>query len=310
MIDPAHHVHGQPHSFRYINARSPDFDRQQSTPSYCGSSQLAPTDYTPWQSGQLHAASAVSWEAPSLSSSTHLPPLDEDAVQSCERRSRHPPVHAPSGFYVAGAPSPPRASAPYLPVPTSSGAGGLTRLTSIAKAEHAHQYSMPSLEAPLSWDAWPLFENTATTTAGPSVAQPHSAPVPIPRSNPVPSSALFEMSPSTSPVSSGFAGSYPYPDAGASPHDQHAYAPPLVKSEVATPAMRGAADRRRKKPHKFFCPLCDAGFTAKHNLQAHERSHLGQKSFACDRCHVAFDNPGVLKRHQDKCLAPGAYSGY
>ncbi|KAL1740707.1 hypothetical protein HDZ31DRAFT_85285 [Schizophyllum fasciatum] len=239
---------------------------------------------------------------------THLPPPDSDAPQYHESYRRLPSAH---DFYLGGHLAQP---GPYRPTHPSPEPNDFFPLESTAGA-HAHQYGTPQVDvsASMLWPAWtPSSYENATATAGPSVAQnrpPAATAYPASLSPPT----LLDMSPPASPFPSGSTGSsidasrdawYEACSCVGDYGAQSARQPcgqPLVKPEVATPAMRGAADRRRKRPHRFFC-WCGAGFTARHNLQAHERSHSGQKGFGCDRCGLAFDNPGVLKRHRDKCL--------
>uniref|UniRef100_D8QI61 C2H2-type domain-containing protein n=1 Tax=Schizophyllum commune (strain H4-8 / FGSC 9210) TaxID=578458 RepID=D8QI61_SCHCM len=237
-----------------------------------------------------------------------------------------PPAH---DYYMQGDFVPPPPPASYRPIPSSPETSGFHPLASTAGAGHAHgQYSMPQIDASASLSSaaypWsPPYENTSTATAGPPVAQNPLAPA-VPFPDPLsPAMHLNSSPPPTSLLPSVLSSPYAGQDllsewsdgapSFAIDHDgqsvgsaYQSYARPIAKSEVATPAMRGAADRRRKKPHRFFCTVCPAGFTAKHNLQAHERSHIGKKGFACNKCGLAFDNPGVLKRHSDRCTGYAA----
>ncbi|KAJ6512913.1 hypothetical protein C8R45DRAFT_329308 [Mycena sanguinolenta] len=70
---------------------------------------------------------------------------------------------------------------------------------------------------------------------------------------------------------------------------------------VSTEAHRRASAARRKNTPRFFCELCGAGFTAKHNLQNHMNSHNSIKDFACPSCGRGFTTKHVLSRHQRKC---------
>ncbi|KAJ7227485.1 hypothetical protein GGX14DRAFT_630139 [Mycena pura] len=74
---------------------------------------------------------------------------------------------------------------------------------------------------------------------------------------------------------------------------------------VGSPAGRRAAKNRRKDqtmPGAFICKVCNADFTAKHNLRNHMNSHGSVKEFRCDTCGQSFGTSHVLKRHEGKCL--------
>ncbi|KAL1664206.1 hypothetical protein GGF50DRAFT_102074 [Schizophyllum commune] len=320
---PAYGLGGQPFNM------SPSPEVQRHASAHRSQSHPAPASYPPWPCGQSgpYAGPGVASAASSHSSSTHLPPNDRDALHFRESCTRLPPAH---DYYMGGDLFPPPPPASYRPTPSSPETGGFHPLASTAGAghPHGHQYSMSQVDAPssLSWPqpSWSLpYENTSTTTAGTSVAQNRLAAAVL-YTDPLSPAMHFNSSPPpTSPIPSAFSSPYAGQDSLSEWSDgahsfamdydgqsvgsaYQSYARPIAKSEVATPAMRGAADRRRKKPHRFFCTFCEAGFTAKHNLQAHERSHIGKKGFACNKCGLAFDNPGVLKRHSDRCTGYAA----
>lgn len=87
-------------------------------------------------------------------------------------------------------------------------------------------------------------------------------------------------------------------------------------------------------PKKYFCRICNQGFSRKHNmvshelihsstkphicrichlkfrrihdLKRHEKLHTGEKPFRCDKCSRLFARPDALSRHQN---SPNACSG-
>ncbi|KAJ7845266.1 hypothetical protein B0H14DRAFT_978879 [Mycena olivaceomarginata] len=72
---------------------------------------------------------------------------------------------------------------------------------------------------------------------------------------------------------------------------------------VSTAAGRRAAAGRRKGNGQVLhvCQLCNADFTAKHNLHNHMRSHNSIKDFICKMCNRGFGTKHVLQRHTPKC---------
>ncbi|KAJ7888832.1 hypothetical protein B0H13DRAFT_2041903 [Mycena leptocephala] len=73
---------------------------------------------------------------------------------------------------------------------------------------------------------------------------------------------------------------------------------------VATVAGRRASAARRKdknNPGAFVCDICNADFTAKHNLRNHMNSHNLIKTFVCGICGESFGTKHTMKRHERKC---------
>lgn len=74
-----------------------------------------------------------------------------------------------------------------------------------------------------------------------------------------------------------------------------------AKERVSTLNGLRASASRRKNPAKFFCDWCQSGFTRKHNLDNHMKSHFGITDLACQFCSKAFTTIPVQKRHQETC---------
>ena len=49
--------------------------------------------------------------------------------------------------------------------------------------------------------------------------------------------------------------------------------------------------------NKHFCKYCGKGFQTPYNVVRHERTHTGERPFACSLCPQAFNQREVLKRH-------------
>ncbi|KAF5367188.1 hypothetical protein D9758_003894 [Tetrapyrgos nigripes] len=78
----------------------------------------------------------------------------------------------------------------------------------------------------------------------------------------------------------------------------------VVRPVVAGPALVGVAINRRQvsDPGKLqYCHLCQASFTAKHNLTNHLNSHYDIRKHECGGCGSAFGTKHVLKRHERSC---------
>ena len=55
--------------------------------------------------------------------------------------------------------------------------------------------------------------------------------------------------------------------------------------------------RRLHTGERFYCQYCNRGFTAKCELEKHERVHTGAKPYSCDTCGSCFRQLGTLKSH-------------
>ncbi|KAF9492285.1 hypothetical protein BDN71DRAFT_1212558 [Pleurotus eryngii] len=77
----------------------------------------------------------------------------------------------------------------------------------------------------------------------------------------------------------------------------------IRRETIASSATLKASGHRRKNEVKFFCPVCQNGFTAKHNLQRHLLAHSGKKPFSCN-CGQSFTNKWDRTRHQKKSRIP------
>lgn len=51
-------------------------------------------------------------------------------------------------------------------------------------------------------------------------------------------------------------------------------------------------------PKKYFCKVCDQGFTRKHNMASHELIHSSSKPHVCRMCDSRFRRIHDLKRHE------------
>ncbi|KAJ6545027.1 hypothetical protein DFH09DRAFT_658687 [Mycena vulgaris] len=88
----------------------------------------------------------------------------------------------------------------------------------------------------------------------------------------------------------------------------------VAHPHIGSPANIQAANRRRKKAARYYCPHphCNSSFTANHNLKYHLNSHAGIRPFPC-ACGFSFTTPSVQKRHAQKCrifLAAASASSY
>ncbi|KAF7423985.1 hypothetical protein PC9H_009285 [Pleurotus ostreatus] len=72
-----------------------------------------------------------------------------------------------------------------------------------------------------------------------------------------------------------------------------------ARPTVTSDATRAAADKRRVKEYKFFCPQCPQGFTARHNYERHVHAHEGRRPYLCS-CGTPFTSKSDRKRHIDR----------
>jgi len=53
----------------------------------------------------------------------------------------------------------------------------------------------------------------------------------------------------------------------------------------------------KERPKPFVCEHCDRGFSQRHHLKEHVRTHTGVKPFTCEVCSKTFAQRGTLNRH-------------
>lgn len=76
--------------------------------------------------------------------------------------------------------------------------------------------------------------------------------------------------------------------------DETADTPPLKTMKILSPEPAKPASLSKK----FFCKVCDQGFTRKHNMVSHEMIHTTFKVHTCPHCKLSFRRIHDLKRHE------------
>ncbi|KAI3602315.1 hypothetical protein WG66_011281 [Moniliophthora roreri] len=89
-------------------------------------------------------------------------------------------------------------------------------------------------------------------------------------------------------------------------HSSHSITITPTSSPSRSPTQAGRPTR--KKDPIYFCkvPGCGRGFTEKHNLDYHMRSHKDERPFVCDNCGKAFRSAWDRTRHQQRSKVPCA----
>lgn len=58
---------------------------------------------------------------------------------------------------------------------------------------------------------------------------------------------------------------------------------------------------------RYYCPICQARFTAKQSVKTHMRRHTGERPFACSRCPARFSRSQRLASHLQTCSAGAGF---
>ncbi|KAK6462137.1 hypothetical protein DFJ63DRAFT_287591, partial [Scheffersomyces coipomensis] len=59
-----------------------------------------------------------------------------------------------------------------------------------------------------------------------------------------------------------------------------------------------SSSKPSKLPKKYYCKICNQGFTRKHNMVSHELIHSSSKPHVCNVCDLTFRRIHDLKRHE------------
>ncbi|KAJ3563642.1 hypothetical protein NP233_g8810 [Leucocoprinus birnbaumii] len=71
----------------------------------------------------------------------------------------------------------------------------------------------------------------------------------------------------------------------------------LRRTAPTSEKTRQAAEKKRKRPQKFYCDLCGHGFTSRQNLNNHYNSHSGESPYKCAACGKLYRHSRSFNRH-------------